>query len=113
DYVIVENKVVIVDEGTGRVMDGRKWQDGLHQAIEAKELVPITAATGEAARITVQSFFRQYANLSGMTGTALPAAAELRKTYKLKVTRIPTNRRCIRRGLPYRVFRTQEAKRAA
>ncbi|MCA9036185.1 MAG: translocase, partial [Planctomycetaceae bacterium] len=77
DYVIADNKIVIVDEGTGRVMDGRKWQDGLHQAIEAKELVPITAATGEAARITVQSFFRQYTNLSGMTGTALPAASEL------------------------------------
>lgn len=113
DYVIVDNKVVIVDEGTGRVMDGRKWQDGLHQAIEAKELVPITAATGEAARITVQSFFRQYTNLSGMTGTALPAKGELKKTYKLKVTRIPTNRRCIRRGLPYRIFKTQQAKRAA
>ncbi|MBL8816130.1 MAG: translocase [Planctomyces sp.] len=113
DYVIVENKIVIVDEGTGRVMDGRKWQDGLHQAIEAKELVPITAATGEAARITVQSFFRQYTNLCGMTGTALPARAELRKTYKLKVTRIPTNRRCIRRGRPYRIFKTQQAKRNA
>ncbi|MFN8705943.1 MAG: translocase, partial [Planctomyces sp.] len=113
DYVIVDNKVVIVDEGTGRVMDGRKWQDGLHQAIEAKELVPITAATGEAARITVQSFFRQYTNLSGMTGTALPAASELRKTYKLKVTRIPTNRKCIRAGRPYRIFRTQKAKRDA
>jgi preprotein translocase subunit SecA len=113
DYVIVENKIVIVDEGTGRVMDGRKWQDGLHQAIEAKELVPITAATGEAARITVQSFFRQYANLCGMTGTALPAASELRKTYKLKVTRVPTNRPCIRAGRPYRIFRTQAAKRTA
>lgn len=113
DYVIVENKIVIVDEGTGRVMDGRKWQDGLHQAIEAKELVPITAATGEAARITVQSFFRQYANLCGMTGTALPAAAELKKTYKLKVTRIPTNRKCIRAGRSCRIFRTQQSKRDA
>ena len=113
DYVIVENKIVIVDEGTGRVMDGRKWQDGLHQAIEAKELVPITAATGEAARITVQSFFRQYTNLCGMTGTALPAAAELKKTYKLKVTKIPTNRKCIRKERPYRVFKTQNAKRQA
>ena len=113
DYVIVEDKVVIVDEGTGRIMDGRKWQDGLHQAIEAKELVPITAATGEAARITVQSFFRQYSNLCGMTGTAVTAARELRKTYKLKVSRIPTNKPCIRRGLPNRVFKTQEAKRQA
>jgi len=113
DYVIVDNKVVIVDEGTGRVMDGRKWQDGLHQAIEAKELVPITAATGEAARITVQSFFRQYTHLAGMTGTATQAASELRKTYRLKVTRIPTNRLCIRRGLTTRIFRTQEAKQKA
>ena len=113
DYVIVDDKVMIVDEGTGRVMDGRKWQDGLHQAIEAKELVPITAATGEAARITVQSFFRNYTHLSGMTGTAIPARRELRKTYKLKVTRIPTNRTCIRQGLSVRVFKTQQAKREA
>ncbi len=113
DYVIVDEKVMIVDEGTGRVMDGRKWQDGLHQAIEAKELVPITAATGEAARITVQSFFRNYTNLCGMTGTALPARRELKKTYKLKVTKIPTNKKCIRKGLPVRVFKTQAAKRVA
>ena len=113
DYVIVENKVVIVDEGTGRVMDGRKWQDGLHQAIEAKELVPITAATGEAARITVQSFFRLYVHLAGMTGTGTQAASELRKTYRIKVTTIPTNKPCIRRGLPPRFFTTQEAKRNA
>ncbi len=113
DYVIVENKIVIVDEGTGRVMDGRKWQDGLHQAIEAKELVPITAATGEAARITVQSFFRQYTHLAGMTGTGLPARAELKKTYRLKVTKIPTNKKCIRHGKPYRIFKTQDAKRDA
>lgn len=113
DYVIVDDKVMIVDEGTGRIMDGRKWQDGLHQAIEAKELVPITAATGEAARITVQSFFRNYSNLCGMTGTGLPARSELWKTYKLKVTRIPTNKKCIRKGLPVRVFKTQAAKRNA
>lgn len=113
DYVIVENKIVIVDEGTGRVMDGRKWQDGLHQAIEAKELVPITAATGEAARITVQSFFRQYTHLAGMTGTALLARSEMKKTYRLKVTKIPTNRKCIRKENPYRIFKTQDAKRDA
>jgi len=113
DYVIVDDKVMIVDEGTGRIMDGRKWQDGLHQAIEAKELVPITAATGEAARITVQSFFRNYTNLCGMTGTAIPARRELYKTYKLKVTTIPTNRKCVRKGLPVRIFKSQEAKRKA
>ncbi len=113
DYVIVENKIVIVDEGTGRVMDGRKWQDGLHQAIEAKELVPITAATGEAARVTVQSFFRQYTHLAGMTGTGIPAKSELKKTYRLKVSKIPTNKKSVRKGKPYRVFKTQEAKQEA
>ena len=113
DYVIVDDKVMIVDEGTGRIMDGRKWQDGLHQAIEAKELVPITAATGEAARITVQSFFRNYTNLSGMTGTGVQARRELRKTYKLKVTPIPTNKKSARRGMPTRFFKTQESKRNA
>ncbi|HIE98721.1 MAG TPA: translocase, partial [Fuerstia sp.] len=113
DYVIVDEKIMIVDEGTGRIMDGRKWQDGLHQAIEAKELVPITAATGEAARITVQSFFRNYTHLCGMTGTAIPAKRELKKTYKLKVTRVPTNKRCVRKGLPVRTFKGQAAKRVA
>lgn len=113
DYVIVDDKVMIVDEGTGRIMDGRKWQDGLHQAIEAKELVPITAATGEAARITVQSFFRNYTNLCGMTGTGIPAKRELWKTYRLKVTVIPTNKKGQRKGLPVRVFKTQAAKREA
>ncbi len=113
DYVIVENKVVIVDEGTGRIMDGRKWQDGLHQAIEAKELIPITAATGEAARITVQSYFRHYSHLAGMTGTALPARGELKKTYRLKVTKIPTNKKCIRKGMTTRIFKMQDAKREA
>ena len=113
DYVIVDDKIMIVDEGTGRIMDGRKWQDGLHQAIEAKELVPITAATGEAARITVQSFFRNYTNLCGMTGTGIPAKRELWKTYRLKVTIIPTNKKGLRKGLPVRVFKTQDAKRYA
>ncbi len=113
DYVIVNNEVKIVDEGTGRVMDGRKWQDGLHQAIEAKELVPITAASGEAARITVQSYFRLYTYISGMTGTGIQSAREIKKTYGLIVTPIPTNKPCIRVGHPTRVFATQEAKRDA
>ncbi|MCL4109902.1 UNVERIFIED_CONTAM: hypothetical protein GTU68_003270 [Idotea baltica] len=113
DYVVVDDKIVIVDESTGRIMDGRKWQDGLHQAIEAKELVPITAATGQAARITVQSFFRNYTNLAGMTGTAMPARRELKKTYRLKVAKIPTNKKCIRRGLKTLVFTDQTKKRDA
>jgi preprotein translocase subunit SecA len=113
DYVVVDDEVVIVDESTGRMMEGRKWQDGLHQAVEAKELVPITAATGQAARITVQSYFRQYAWLAGMTGTAWQARRELKRTYHLKVSVIPTNRPCIRAGWPTRVFATQDAKRQA
>ena len=113
DYVVVDDKVAIVDESTGRVMDGRKWQDGLHQAIEAKELVPITAATGQAARITVQAFFRQYTHLAGMTGTAVLARRELGRTYRLKVSRIPTHKKCIRKGRRTRVFRDQHSKRDA
>jgi preprotein translocase subunit SecA len=113
DYVVHDNEVIIVDESTGRMMDGRKWQDGLHQAIEAKELVPITAATGQAARITVQSFFRHYRHLAGMTGTAVQVARELKRTFRLKTTVIPTHRPCIRKGLPTRIFATLESKNAA
>ncbi len=82
DYVVVDDKIVIVDESTGRQMEGRKWQDGLHQAVEAKELVPITAATGQAARVTVQTYFRQYEHLCGMTGTAVQARRELRRDLR-------------------------------
>ena len=110
DYVVVGDKVAIVDESTGRVMEGRKWQDGLHQAVEAKERAPVTAATGQAARITMQSYFREYRYLAGMTGTALPARRELKKNYRLSVTAVPTHRRCIRKGLRTRVFRTARAK---
>lgn len=106
DYVIHDGEIVIVDESTGRMMDGRKWQDGLHQAIEAKELVTISAAAGQAARVTVQSFFRHYQHLSGMTGTAAQVAGELHRTFKVKVTVIPTHRPCIRQGLPTRIFKT-------
>jgi len=113
DYVIVGDEIKIVDESTGRVMDGRKWQDGLHQAIEAKELVPITAGSGEAARITIQSFFRQYHYIAGMTGTAVQARREIRKTYGLSVSVIPTHRPCVRRGEPARIFATMQAKRVA
>ena len=114
DYVITKKEeVAIVDESTGRVLDGRKWQAGLHQAIEAKESVPITVETGEAARITVQTFFRRYQNIAGMTGTGVQAAHEFQNTYGLGVTTIPTHRPCIRQGLPPRIFATQDAKRAA
>ena len=113
DYVVVDDKIVIVDESTGRQMDGRKWQDGLHQAIEAKELVPITAATGQAARVTVQTYFRQYEHVCGMTGTAVQARRELNHTYAISVSPIPTNRPCIRTGRPPRIFATAAAKRRA
>ena len=114
DYVITkEEEIAIVDEGTGRVLEGRKWQAGLHQAIEAKESVPITAETGEAARITVQTFFRRYENIAGMTGTGIQAAREFQNTYGLGVTTIPTHRPCIREGLPPRIFADQDAKRKA
>ena len=105
--------MVIVDESTGRVLDGRKWQEGLHQAVEAKEMLPLTADTSSAARVTVQRFFRQYAHVGGMTGTAVSAAGEFRLAYDLQVTPIPTHRKCQRIGLPPRIFSTAEAKRAA
>jgi preprotein translocase subunit SecA len=110
DYVVVDDKVSIVDESTGRMMEGRKWQDGLHQAIEAKELIPITASTGQAAKVTVQSFFRHFTHLGGMTGTAAQARSELRKSYHLPVSIIPTHRPCIRSERRSRVFATMEAK---
>ena len=114
DYVITKKQEIsIVDESTGRTLDGRKWQAGLHQAIESKERVPITKETGEAARITVQTFFRRYENIAGMTGTGIQAIKEFQHTYGLGVTTIPTHRHCIRQGLPTRIFATQEAKRNA
>ena len=111
DYVVVDGKeVAIVDEGSGRVMEGRKWQDGLHQAIEVKEGISLSAQTGSAARVTIQSLFRRYEHLCGMTGTARPAKRELKRVYNLPMIVIPTNKPCIRRGLPTRVFATLDAK---
>lgn len=110
DYVIVDGEVQIVDESTGRTLPGRKWQEGLHQAIECKAGVEVTADTGEAARITVQTFFRRYKFLAGMSGTAVTAAAEFHKTYRTSVTRIPTHRPCLRRSLAPRIFASLEAK---
>ena len=114
DYVVNDDEIVIVDESTGRMMQGRKWQKGLHQAVEAKEKLPITPATAQAARITVQRFFRQYTYLSGTTGTAWTARRELRGCYRLKVVVIPTHRKCIRRQRKAaRIFATLEAKHTA
>lgn len=112
-YLVKDHEVVIIDESTGREMEGRKWPDGLHQAIEAKEGLPITAATGEAAQITIQNFFRQYSHLAGMTGTALSARSELKHAYNIDVATVPTHRPCIRRQHPAHVYLSRQAKHAA
>jgi preprotein translocase subunit SecA len=110
DYVVVDGEVVIVDEFTGRMMPGRQWQDGLHQAIQAKEKLEITLETITAARVTVQDFFKRYNKLAGMTGTASTDAAELRRIYKVGVFKVPTNRPGRRTWLPDRVFSSEEEK---
>ena len=112
-YVVRDGEVVIVDEFTGRLSEGRKWRDGIHQAVEAKEGLEVTVDTGQAARITVQDFFLRYEHLAGMTGTAWASARELRKIYRCHVVRIPTHRPEIRTRLPALVFGTAEAKWAA
>lgn len=109
-YVVREGEIVIVDEYTGRLAEGRKWRDGIHQAIEAKEGVEVTVPTGQAARITIQDLFLRYRHLAGMTGTAVTAAREFRKIYKTRVVRIPTNRPANRSRLPEQVFGTSEQK---
>lgn len=113
DYVVVDDEVQIVDESTGRIMEGRKWEEGLHQAIEAKEQLTITPRTQSAAQITSQRFFQQYRYLAGMTGTAVPVSRELKRTFRLQTTVIPTHRPCLRQGLPTRVFTTRIAKMQA
>jgi preprotein translocase subunit SecA len=109
-YMIEKEKVVIIDEYTGRRMPDRHWREGLHQAVEAKEGVPITLAADHAAQITFQSYFRLYKKLSGMTGTAAQNWMEVRRVYKIWVVTVPTNRRVIRAQWPDRVFPTEEAK---
>jgi preprotein translocase subunit SecA len=113
EYVVKENKVVIVDENTGRLMPGRRWSEGLHQAVEAKEGVPIERETKTWATITLQNYFRMYRKLAGMTGTAATDAEEFWKVYKLEVLVIPTHRRMVRRDEPDIVYRTVEGKYAA
>jgi preprotein translocase subunit SecA len=104
------DEIVIVDEFTGRLAEGRKWRDGIHQAIEAKEKIEISVPTGQAARITVQDLFLRYPHLAGMTGTAATSARELRKIYRTPVIRVPTNRPPKRVRLADRVFGTMERK---
>lgn len=110
EYVLMDNKVKIVDEQTGRIMDGRRYSDGLHQAIEAKENVKIEAATQTYATVTLQNYFRMYNKLSGMTGTAETEAEELWDIYKLEVTVIPTNRPIVRDDREDLVYRTKREK---
>ncbi|MEO0044997.1 MAG: Protein translocase subunit SecA [Bacteroidota bacterium] len=110
EYVIMDNKILIVDEQTGRIMDGRRYSDGLHQAIEAKENVTIEAATQTFATITLQNYFRMYSKLAGMTGTAVTEAGELWQIYKLDVVEIPTNRGMARQDKEDLIYRSVREK---
>ena len=110
EYVVIDNKVLIVDEQTGRIMDGRRYSDGLHQAIEAKENVQVEAATQTYATITLQNYFRMYRKLSGMTGTATTEAGEFWEIYKLDVMEIPTNRPIARKDQNDQIYRTKREK---
>ncbi len=110
DYVIKNGEVIIVDEFTGRLMEGRRWSDGLHQAVEAKEGVQIQDETQTLASITFQNLFRLYPKLAGMTGTAMTEEAEFGKIYNLEVTRIPTNKSDIRIDLPDIIYKTEKIK---
>ena len=110
EYVVIDGEVKIVDEQTGRIMEGRRWSDGLHQAVEAKEHVKVEAATQTFATITLQNYFRMYHKLAGMTGTAITEAGELWDIYKLDVVEIPTNRPVIRKDMNDRVYKTKREK---
>ena len=110
DYVVMNGRVMIVDEHTGRILPGRRFSDGLHQALEAKEKVSIEAESQTLATITIQNYFRMYKKLAGMTGTAETEANEFHQIYKLDVVVIPTNRPCIREDLPDSIYRTQSDK---
>ena len=113
EYVVIDNQVKIVDEQTGRIMEGRRYSDGLHQAIEAKERVKVEAATQTYATITLQNYFRMYSKLAGMTGTAETEAGELWDIYKLDVVTIPTNRPVIRHDNDDLIYKTKREKFAA
>ena len=110
DYVVKDGEVIIVDDFTGRLMEGRRWSDGLHQAVEAKERVKIQQETVTYATITIQNYFRLYEKLSGMTGTAITEAEELDKIYKLDVVVIPTHVRIAREDMPDLVYKTEDGK---
>jgi preprotein translocase subunit SecA len=110
EYVIMDNKIMIVDEQTGRIMDGRRYSDGLHQAIEAKESVKIEDATQTFATVTLQNYFRMYSKLAGMTGTAVTEAGELWQIYKLDVVEIPTNKPMTRKDKEDYIYKTTREK---
>lgn len=110
EYVVMDGQVKIVDEQTGRIMEGRRWSDGLHQAVEAKEHVKVEAATQTFATITLQNYFRMYHKLAGMTGTAITEAGEFWNIYKLDVVEIPTNRPVMRIDMNDRVYKTKREK---
>ncbi len=110
EYVVIDNKVKIVDEQTGRIMEGRRYSDGLHQAIEAKERVQVEAATQTFATVTLQNYFRMYHKLGGMTGTAETEASEFWSIYKLDVVSIPTNRPILRKDLEDLIYKTKREK---
>ena len=113
DYIVIDNKVKIVDEQTGRIMEGRRWSDGLHQAVEAKENVKVEAATQTFATVTLQNYFRMYHKLAGMTGTAETEAGEFWSIYKQDVVVIPTNRPVIRDDQDDLIYKTKKAKYTA
>lgn len=113
DYIVKDNQVIIVDEFTGRLMFGRRWSDGLHQAVEAKEGVPIQQESKTLATISFQNYFRMYEVLSGMTGTAATEAEEFKKIYKLDVVVIPTHKPMIRVDHPDLIYKTLRAKYGA
>ena len=113
DYAVIDGEVKIIDEFTGRILDGRRWSEGLHQAVEAKEGVRVQEENQTLAQITLQNYFRMYDKLAGMTGTALTEATEFMKIYKLPVVQIPTNRPMVRADQNDQVFKTRDGKWAA
>src|SRR2546428_7383653 len=110
DYDVIDGEVKIIDEFTGRILEGRRWSEGLHQAIEAKEGVAIQEENQTLATITYQNYFRLYAKLAGMTGTALTEATEFMKIYDLPVVQVPTNEPMVRDDRNDQVYKTKEGK---
>src|SRR2546423_14956379 len=113
DYAVIDGEVKIIDEFTGRILEGRRWSEGLHQAVEAKEGVAIQEENQTVATITYQNYFRKYEKLAGMTGTAITEATEFMKIYELQVVEIPTNRDMVRRDQNDQIYKTKEGKWAA